>query len=230
MKSLVKEEKIFISEQDGDIERKFKDYIASMLLELKKEVRAYLVQIRYGDEYAVHVAICYKFSDDKVDERLVLNKTENIFRNMFGINEHLDILFLGHNQEQDLRKVCCPFFTSPFYQVQNPDFYLIEDDGYKHELKISCFKRKKMLGVNSTGYLLCDISPGIIGQKYGLGDKDICQVLFVVRHVGVSLFPISTWPTYVYVVRPLIDNIEDVKYIRASDIELMFWGILYPTY
>jgi hypothetical protein len=218
----------FVSEQDGDIEREFKDNIVNMLRRLKKTTRVYLVQIRYDESVsALNVAICYKFDDVNFNEE-ILNETASIFKS-FGSCEHLDIIFLDLVQEKMLRKVCCPFFTSLMFQVQQPDFYLTSKEGYVSEKPIACFKRKKLIGINSSWYLLCDIKPEITGQKYGLGSKKINQVIFVCRHSDSTLFPVAKWPVSVYVIRPLIDKIDNINYICKSDIELMYWGSLYEN-
>jgi hypothetical protein len=218
-----------ISEQDGDIERKFKSAVVGTLQRLQIEVRAYLVRVCYDEDVdAFNVAVCYKIGKEKMSEMLLV-ETANIFKKMFGSKEHIDILFLDHVQEEVLREICCPFYTSPMFQVQRPDFYLISKEGYTVRGPVACFKRKKIMGINPGGYLLCDIQPGIVGQQYGLGSKDITQVLFVCRQAGFTLFPISEWPTSVYVVRALIDKIETVNYINESDIELMWWGSLYKN-
>lgn len=227
MKPFLDKEILFIAEQDGEVEREFKNSIVSMLLRLKKVTRVYLTQVRYDAVVkAFNVAICYKLDRNDFDEA-ILKETTNIFKRKFGSHEHVDIIFLNSSQELKLREVCCPFFTSPLFQAQQPDFYLASTEDSALNLPIECFKRKKIAGVNPGGYLLCDVKPAIIGQRYGLGEKNIDQLIFVCRHSNSTLFPISEWPISVYVTRSLIQGIEQVNYVKESDVELMYWGCLY---
>lgn len=226
MKEIFNKNIRFISEQDGDVERQFKAVIIDMLQRSKKMVRAYLARVHYGeDDNGFNVAICYKVSTE-FDQKL-LNETVAIFKGIFSVHEHVDILFLNHVQEETLREICCPFFTTPMFQVQQPDFYLDPEEGCVLSFPVACFKRKKLIGINHNECLLCDIKPAITGQQYGLGVKDIYQLLFMCRHVGVTLSPIFKWPVFVYVARPLIDEIENISYVGKTDINIMWLGALY---
>jgi len=51
-------------------------------------------------------------------------------------------------------------------------------------------------------WLLVEIDPSLIGQRFGLGGKDVTRLLITPRHKGDSLFPISSWPVYVHVALP----------------------------
>lgn len=231
MQTIHQQRVYFITEQDGEVERKFKTAIINMIMRLNKEVRAYLARVSYTgyinplDVNKCDVAICYKCSSNEVDKEL-LNETAAIFKSIFSANLHIDIMFLNHLQETELREVCCPFYTAPLFQVQKPDFYLTRSESGPRP-PIECFKRKKLVGVNSTGYLLCDIKPPIIGQGYGLGAKDINQLIFIARFNTFTLFPITKWPAFITYCRPAVDGIENINYIKESDIYPMQWGELY---
>lgn len=77
--------------------------------------------------------------------------------------------------------------------------------------------------------MLCDIDPVLIGQPFGLGAKNINQIIIVNRHQGVTLFPVSEWPAFVYVRRPLIEGIELKDTIEEVDIKLIAWAELYKN-
>ena len=96
-----------------------------------------------------------------------------------------------------------------------PDFYLASSEGYDMEEPRKCYKIKKLNGIKND-YLLIKIDPPIIGQKYGLGGKDIDKVLVFTRHVGASLFPINKWPVYVHIARLLIENPESFDKISPT--------------
>lgn len=115
-------------------------------------------------------------------------------------------------------------------QNQHPDFYLFSSEGYKlNHVFRACFKRKKLLGACPDRYLLCDISPPLIGQPFGLGPQDINQLIFSIRHKGLSLHSIAKWPVYINVFRPLIDNIGNSENIKESDVELTGLAELYKN-
>ena len=109
-----------------------------------------------------------------------------------------------------------------------PDFYLASSEGYDMEEPRKCYKIKKLNGIKND-YLLIKIDPPIIGQKYGLGGKDIDKVLVFTRHVGASLFPINKWPVYVHVARLLIENPESIDKISPNEYHRIAWAELYQT-
>lgn len=220
---------IFLREQDGESERIFKKEIRLMLAEYKKAIRAYLVQVAYDSMMNLNkpnVMLCFRILG-KNDQNLI-EAAVKTFKGQFSQENKLDIMFLSQEREIAVRAACCPFFTSEGFQYTTPDFYLVSEDSPSVLSEITaCFKRKKLYGQNPNGYMLCDINPAIIGQKFGLGGKDINQVVLFTRFIGDSLFNIKSWPLYVHVARPLCDNIEDIDYLDKSKIQSMIWGEIY---
>jgi len=51
--------------------------------------------------------------------------------------------------------------------------------------------------------MLIKIKPPLIGQKYGLGDRDITNLILSPRFSGSSLFPVNEWPCQVLIMRIL---------------------------
>ena len=219
----------FIAEQDGEAEREFKQKISIFLNNQNSLVRAYLAQIRYKDNSNDFiVALCLKV--DKKEAQYFVEEASNIFKKMFGRCEHLDILFLDEQQELLLREVCCPFYTSKQYQIKTPDFYLMSSEGYSLQDPIECYKRKKLTGKHTDGYMLCDINPSLNGSKYSLDNKKIDQLVFSSRHKNYSLFPIPTWPAYVHIAIAEKNNLTNSFDLKESDIKLIAWGELYKEY
>ncbi len=219
----------FISEQDGIIEREFKQKIAEFLNKKNDLVRAYLAQVRYknnSDEFVV--ALCLKANNKDIQH--IVDSVSDIFQNMFGHDEHLDIVVLEDQQEYLLRQVCCPFYVSEQYQMQVPDFYLISSEGYDLKDPIECYKRKKLKGMHPDGYMLCDIIPSLDASKYAVEGGKICQLVFAARHENYSLFPIAVWPAYVHIAVPLKYNSATSFELAESDIKLIAWGELYKEY
>jgi hypothetical protein len=68
--------------------------------------------------------------------------------------------------------------------------------------------------------MLVAIEPPVIGQTYGLGSEDIYHLLLATRWEGQTLWPISHWPTHVYVLRPL-----DKSVINQPEIDKGFFSL-----
>jgi len=49
--------------------------------------------------------------------------------------------------------------------------------------------------------MLVEVDPPFIGQKFGLGGKDLETIVLAPRLEGYSLFPVSKWPCPVHCVR-----------------------------
>jgi len=43
------------------------------------------------------------------------------------------------------------------------------------------------------------------------------------------MFPISSWPLHVYVVRSAADDPEKLEFLDDAESEILAWGELYPT-
>jgi hypothetical protein len=78
-------------------------------------------------------------------------------------------------------------------------------------------------------YMLVSISPAIVGQKYGLGSRDIDQLILSTRLTGTTLFPIQEWPCHVFVMRIKNDSILVTRFIDKEDVEMIGWGTLHST-
>jgi hypothetical protein len=78
-------------------------------------------------------------------------------------------------------------------------------------------------------YMLIEIAPALAGQIFGLGSADISMLIISSRHCGRTLFPVSEWPSYVYVARMLDDSIASSLEFTRSQVELIAWGSLFRT-
>lgn len=215
----------FVGEQIGISENEFKESIVGLFRVRNGPIRAYLVQVEYIEEKDFNVALCVA-SESGEDEKLA-NDIASVFRSMFGSHEHLDILFLSKSQETQLRKVCCPFFSSRRFEY--PDFYLTSREGYGLEDVRGCYKERRLMDGHPDGYMLCEIDPPIGGQPFGLGGQDIHRIVIASRHSGYSIFTINDWPAYVHVAR-LTRDISDDKFIIAeNNIEPIGWAEAYES-
>jgi hypothetical protein len=97
----------FLGEQDGSPERVLKERLSAVFIFHRNLERAYLAQVRYADEH--EVALCLRCTDNQ--KQKITEVIGEVFGLIFGSHEHLDIVFLGQNQELALRQVCCPFYS-----------------------------------------------------------------------------------------------------------------------
>ncbi|HEX5054994.1 MAG TPA: hypothetical protein VFX02_00705, partial [Gammaproteobacteria bacterium] len=180
----------------------------------------------HNNEKDFNVALCIALESERGDEKLV-NDIASIFRRMFGSHEHLDVLFINEGQEVQLRKVCCPFFSSK--RFNHPDFYLTSSEGYGLEEIRACYKGRRLMDGHPDGYMICEIDPPIAGQSYGLGEQNISKVIIASRHSGYSLFVIREWPAYVHVARLVVGIPDNNFFIAKNDIVSIGWGELYES-
>jgi len=98
----------FVGEQDGSPERDLKARFIKLFREEAAVQRTYLARTDYGDATGVNVALCVKSSAG--EDMSLVSRVSAIFGEMFGSHEHLDVLFIRDDQEQQLRVVCTPFY------------------------------------------------------------------------------------------------------------------------
>jgi len=95
----------FLHQQDGVSEQEFMSAVAIVLGGAVQ--RAYLARIKYCDTGTNAVALCLCTTGSQESLVKVIGA---VFSQMFGSNQHLDIVFLSKDQERDLMRVCRPFF------------------------------------------------------------------------------------------------------------------------
>lgn len=112
-----------------------------------------------------------------------------------------------------------------------PDFYLTSTEHADFKVTRTCQVKSKIKCAyakeNADG-LWIQVDPPIAGQKYGLGDKNVCDLVIYARFEGTSLFPISEWPLHVCVFRVM--NAEVLKTGRIEknvDVELWTWAEIF---
>ena len=100
----------FIAEQDGPSERDLKARFVELFRHEPIVERAYLAQAEHGDGTGIHVTLAIRCSCG--EDPALIPKLANIFTCMFGSHEHLDMMFVREDQEQQLRTVCGPFYRT----------------------------------------------------------------------------------------------------------------------
>jgi len=91
------------------------------------------------------------------------------------------------------------------------------------------FKNRLKDGVRDD-YLLIEIEPPILGQRYGLRSENITELVISTRYQGLSLFPVTHWPCDVYVARILDSSIVQTHVFGPNQVELIGWAELFRTF
>jgi hypothetical protein len=107
-------------------------------------------------------------------------------------------------------------------------YYLSSLESYELEIPRECVFLKKVPLSTGKGAIIAKISPPVLGQQFAL-TTDIDYVVLTHRHEGYSLFPITKFPCFVFVARPLVENILDFDSLNSSQLEVIAWAELYRT-
>lgn len=113
--------------------------------------------------------------------------------------------------------------------IPDPDFALCMEGRDELSYPRACWRRKRLSDRIRDDYLLVDIAPSVMGQRYGLGDKDITHLILATRHQGVTLFPVTEWPAHVYVYRVLDEAILSREVFEPHQVEMITWGIIFRS-
>lgn len=87
----------------------------------------------------------------------------------------------------------------------------------------------RITDVEGRNYLWVRVDPPVIGQPYGLGNRDIADLLLLPHYEGTSLFPMSKFPLPVYIFRALDDGIFKDLPASSKYLQLAAWGEIYQT-
>lgn len=101
----------FLGEKTGPVEDDLKARFRHAFREFAGVRRAYLAILSYDEPssgYSVGLCIVSAAGMDQ----LLLERVRAIFAEMFNSQEHLDVLFMRDDQEQQLRNVCGPFYEA----------------------------------------------------------------------------------------------------------------------
>lgn len=109
------------------------------------------------------------------------------------------------------------------------DFYLISGELGPQEAyePRACRIRRRLRNTVRGDIALVEVDPAIPTAAYKT-DKPLSELLLASKWQGVSLFPVTMWPTPVYVGRlahpaaPVPENIDDAFVV-------LDWGLVYPS-
>jgi len=114
---------------------------------------------------------------------------------------------------------------------KTPDFFLSAAGEVRGDLAIprACWMKARLRDDARDDHMLIQIEPPVIGQTYGLGGQNIVDLIISTRHQGSSLFPITEWPSYIYIARMLDGTIAKTLFFTKDQIEIIAWGMLFRT-
>ena len=114
---------------------------------------------------------------------------------------------------------------------KKPDFFLSAEGEVEGDLAIprACWAKARLKDSVRDDYMLIGVAPSIIGQPYGLASQNIDDLLIATRHQGFSLFPITEWPSHVYIARLLDMSVAQTLVFTKDQVEVIGWGMLFLT-
>jgi len=99
-----------VGEQDGPAEQKIKTQFSEFLAGTGFQCRAYLVRAKYGSSDELNVALLVRLQSG--DSRFVNSGLGRLFHSVFRPDQHLDIMFLSESEEENVKTLVKPFFSS----------------------------------------------------------------------------------------------------------------------
>jgi hypothetical protein len=107
-------------------------------------------------------------------------------------------------------------------------YYLSSLDSHRFSPTRECVFIKRLRFGTGKECALVHLSPGVVGQEYG-SLEDLEFFVLANRHEGESLFSIKSFPCFVFISRPLVDNVKNFDEISSDDVEIIAWGELYRS-
>jgi hypothetical protein len=110
------------------------------------------------------------------------------------------------------------------------DFFLGSSDSRGDFARArAAWARARLMGPHKAEYLWIRFEPPLVGQAFGLGGRDIHDLILSPHHEGSTLFPINEFPLHVYIHRALNDRLFEQLSFDKDDVSMEAWGELYPT-
>ena len=113
---------------------------------------------------------------------------------------------------------------------RSPDFFLSCAGEYRPLSEPrACWEKTRLRDPVRDDYMLIEINPVLIGQSFGLAEKNITNLIISARLEGFTLYPITRWPVPVYVCRILDDAILTTLLVEKNQVEIIAWGLIFRT-
>jgi hypothetical protein len=112
----------------------------------------------------------------------------------------------------------------------SPDFFLSSAGEYRPlSQPRACWTKARLRDPVRDDYMLVEIEPVLLGQPFGLGGKDISRLILSTRHQGYTLYPVTEWPSHVYVARILDETVLQTLSFTKVQVELIAWALIFRT-
>jgi len=92
-----------------------------------------------------------------------------------------------------------------------------------------CWEKARLRDHLRDDHMLILIDPPLDGRDLDLGPTVISELVISSKYRGQTLYPISEWPSFVYVSRLLDDEPLTSLFIKPEQIELVAWGMIFPS-
>lgn len=124
--------------------------------------------------------------------------------------------------------ILCSRFQSGEMQNKAPDFYLSTAGEYSPLSEPrACWAVSRFRDNVRDDYMEIAIVPPLIGQPFGLGDKDIDRLVIASRLQGFNVHMITQWPVPIYVLRIKDDSFRESGCFQADQVDLIAWGQIF---
>ena len=114
--------------------------------------------------------------------------------------------------------------------MKDADFF-ISAAGENRELADprACVIKARLRDQIRDDHMLIEVEPPVIGQPYGLGDRNILCLVLSPFYVGSRFFPVSEWPCHVYIARLLDESVTKTLAFTRDQVQVIAWGTIFPS-
>ena len=112
--------------------------------------------------------------------------------------------------------------------METPDFYFASREHEDLAQPRKGFRIRRIgIGSRNDGWVI-RLDPPLRGVEYG-GDRDVQSIVVATRHQGASIWHATSWPIYVYVLVPTVDDWLSRDHLERREFENVAWAELYRT-
>ena len=107
-------------------------------------------------------------------------------------------------------------------------YYLSSLESVRFEEVRQCTFIRRMAFDTGKECVLVKLEPPVIGQPWGIAEN-LEYFVLANRHEGEHLFPVTEFPCFVHIARPLRDDVVYKDIVSASELQTVAWGELYRS-
>jgi hypothetical protein len=116
--------------------------------------------------------------------------------------------------------------------MRDPDFFMSSGEDVEFERVRRCWRVARLASHTRDDLLLVRVNPPVPAPPYGFGSGVRDLIVIASRHLGYSLFPVSSFPDnslHVYVLWPLVDDSNGRTHLNENEYKLIACAELFPT-